>query len=96
MTNSPAAQEQTAKLSICILSWNTCQLLADCLHSLYDDPEARHWQVIVVDNDSADDSAHMVAAQFPQVELIRSEQNLGFAGATIWRFLRQRHPSCCY
>ena len=80
MTNSPAAQEQTAKLSICILSWNTCQLLADCLHSLYDDPEARHWQVIVVDNDSADDSAHMVAAQFPQVELIRSEQNLGFAG----------------
>jgi GT2 family glycosyltransferase len=80
VTNPPAAQEQAVELSICILSWNTCQLLEDCLRSLYADPAARHWQVIVVDNDSADASAQMVAAQFPQVELIRSERNLGFAG----------------
>src|SRR5205814_6626884 len=37
-------------------------------------------QIIVVDNASTDSSADVVRAQFPQVELIASEANLGFAG----------------
>ncbi len=36
--------------------------------------------VIVVDNASTDGSAEMVAASFPQVQLIASQENLGFAG----------------
>lgn len=69
-----------AELSICILSWNTLDLTRDCLTSVFADPRSERWQVLVVDNDSSDGSADMVADQFAQVELIRSEQNLGFAG----------------
>ena len=36
--------------------------------------------VIVIDNASADGSADMVAAEFPQVRLVASQDNLGFAG----------------
>lgn len=73
-------EDVAPELSILLLSWNTRQLLADCLRSVYADPASAAWQVIVVDNDSSDDSANMVATDFPQVELIRSDTNLGFAG----------------
>src|SRR5687768_12176313 len=38
------------------------------------------WEPIVVDQESLDGSADMVAAEFPQVKLIRQRPNLGFAG----------------
>ncbi len=79
-------------LSICILSWNTRELLADCLHSLYADPDSDRWQVIVVDNDSHDGSAARVADDFPQVELIRSDVNLGFAGGNNLAMSRALAP----
>ena len=66
-------------LSICIVSWNTRELLEACLRSLYADPDSAGWQVLVVDNASSDGSADMVADRFPQAELIRSEKNLGFS-----------------
>ncbi len=68
------------ELSICILSWNTEAFTRDCLASLFADPRSSGWQVIVVDNDSADCSATMVAEEYPDAELIRSPKNLGFAG----------------
>ena len=68
------------ELSICILSWNTEALTRDCLASLFADPRCSGWQVIVVDNNSADGSATMVAEEYPAAELIRSPKNLGFAG----------------
>jgi GT2 family glycosyltransferase len=68
------------ELSICILSWNTEAFTRDCLASLFADPRSSGWQVIVVDNDSADGSATMVAEEYPAAELIRSPKNLGFAG----------------
>jgi N-acetylglucosaminyl-diphospho-decaprenol L-rhamnosyltransferase len=68
-------------LSVCVVSWNTRDLLADCLSSLEADPEYGGWEVVVVDNASADGSATMVASRFPRVRLIRNPSNLGFAGA---------------
>ena len=68
------------ELSICILSWNTEAFTRDCLASLFADPRSSGWQVIVVDNDSADGSATMVAEKYPAAALIRSPKNLGFAG----------------
>jgi GT2 family glycosyltransferase len=69
-----------AELSICILSWNTLDLTRDCLMSLFADPGSTHWQIVVVDNNSSDASADMVAEEFPKALLIRSAENLGFAG----------------
>ncbi|GJM39851.1 MAG: glycosyl transferase [Ardenticatenaceae bacterium] len=68
------------KLSIVIVSWNTKDLLEACLNSVYAYPLEESFEVWVVDNKSKDDTVAMVREKFPQVELIASEENLGFAG----------------
>jgi GT2 family glycosyltransferase len=68
------------KLSIIILSYNTEDLLKLCLRSVKIAIKEINTQVIVVDNASKDDSAEMVGKQFPWVELIVSEENLGYSG----------------
>ena len=68
-------------LAVVIVSWNVRDLLADCLTSVFDSlagPEIDA-EVWVVDNASGDGSAEMVRQRFPQVRLIASGQNLGFA-----------------
>ena len=69
------------KLSIIIVSWNTVDLLAQCLTSVFTYPPTETFEVIVVDNDSTDTSVQMVKERFPQVKLIENKENLGFAGA---------------
>ena len=66
-------------LSIVIVNWNTCELLRDCLEALLADPDSRRWEILVVDNASADDSVAMVRGCFPQVQLLASPENLGFS-----------------
>ena len=80
MTGDAISAGQVPELSVCILSWNTLALTRDCLASLAADPRSSDWQIIVVDNASVDGSADMVQQEFPDVELIRSPDNLGFAG----------------
>ena len=71
----------SSALSVIIVSWNVRELLARCLSSLFADLDASHLsaRVIVVDNASRDGSPGMVRVQFPRVELIAREDNLGFA-----------------
>ncbi len=66
-------------LALLLLSWNTADLLAACLHSIPDGAAGLDYHIIVVDNASTDGSADMVARDFPDVQLIRSAENLGFA-----------------
>jgi GT2 family glycosyltransferase len=68
-------------LSIIIANYNTCDLLRDCLNSIYQSEGSITFKVIVVDNNSPDDSAQMVAREFPQTDLVTSEKNGGFAYA---------------
>ncbi|MEN6522003.1 MAG: glycosyltransferase family 2 protein [Armatimonadota bacterium] len=68
-------------LSIVIVNWNTCSLLRDCLASIYSKPSVVSFEVFVVDNNSTDGSADMVAAEFPQVNLIKNNENLGYGRA---------------
>jgi N-acetylglucosaminyl-diphospho-decaprenol L-rhamnosyltransferase len=70
-----------SQLGIVIVSWNVRDLLARCLYSLYAELERApiDARVVVVDNASFDNSPNMIRAQFPQVELIAREDNLGFA-----------------
>lgn len=62
-------------LSIIILSYNTRDLLKQCLKSI---PKGEH-EIIIVDNASKDDSVAMVKEYFPQVKLIANKRNIGFA-----------------
>ena len=66
-------------ISILIVNYRTPELLARCLRSLAEhNPGA---EVVVVDNAGGDRSAEMVRRDFPEVRLVVSERNLGFAGA---------------
>jgi len=68
-------------LSVVIVSYNTRRLLEECLASIYARTREVAFQVIVVDNNSADGSAELVRAAFPQVRLICNSENRGFAAA---------------
>ena len=68
------------ELAIVIVNYNTEQLLDNCLRSVYKADKPRGGlQVVVVDNGSADGSVKMVEKKYPQVDLVVSRKNLGFA-----------------
>jgi N-acetylglucosaminyl-diphospho-decaprenol L-rhamnosyltransferase len=67
-----------AAVAVAVVSWNTRDLLRACLRSLVDEPLAEVW---VVDNASSDGSAEMVRTEFPSVELIALDHNVGFGPA---------------
>ncbi len=69
------------RASIIIVSWNTSELLAQCLDSIHAHPPIGEYEIWVVDNASTDESAKMVDARFPDVLLIENQRNVGFAAA---------------
>jgi hypothetical protein len=68
-------------LSIIIVNWNTRQLLAECLDSIYASPPDREFEIWVVDNNSQDGSQRMLQELYPEVNLIANSCNPGFARA---------------
>ena len=68
-------------LAVVIVSWNVRDLLAACLRSLSQDlsRSGMSAEVWVVDNASTDGSPQMVREGFPNVHLLESPENLGFA-----------------
>jgi len=68
-------------LSIIIVSWNVKEKLKKNLQALLQNAPDFSWEIFVVDNNSADGTAEMVAAEFPGVKLIANSENLGFAKA---------------
>lgn len=73
-SNNPA-------LSVVIVSWNTRKLVLECLQSLQSAVSHLPIEIIVVDNASADDTIECVRKEFPAVQLIQNQTNLGFAKA---------------
>lgn len=68
-------------LGIVIVNYNTRDLLRRCLQTVYASQGNFSFSVCVVDNDSRDGSAEMVAAEFPQVLLIANRENRGYPAA---------------
>jgi GT2 family glycosyltransferase len=68
-------------LTVVLVSFNTRALTLRCLGTLFAQTRQTPMRVVVWDNASQDGSADAVAAEFPQVELIRSAENIGFARA---------------
>lgn len=72
-------------ISVIIVSYNTRELLANCLASLAiaikSLPVGQQAEIIVSDNHSFDGSADMVRKEFPEVKIIENKENLGFSRA---------------
>ena len=68
-------------LSIIIVNYNVKYFLEQCLHSVQRASGDLQTEVFVVDNNSVDGSCAMVQEKFPDVNLIRNDQNLGFSVA---------------
>jgi GT2 family glycosyltransferase len=79
---SPApSQTHVFDASIVIVSFNTRDILRECLQSVVDPCGGFNIEILVVDNASADGSPEMVEREFPHVRVLRSEVNLGFGAA---------------
>lgn len=74
-------------LSVIIVNWNTKDLLRNCLNSIYKTINNLIFEVIVVDNASADGSVKMLENEFPSVTRIINQENKGFGAANNQAFL---------
>lgn len=86
-------------ISICIVSFNTRELLRDCLKSIFSSPARHTFEVIIADNASTDGSLEMLAQEYPQVRVIQNPTNLGYTlpmnqvlQLAAGRFLMQLNP----
>jgi GT2 family glycosyltransferase len=68
-------------VSVVIVSFNTRDVLRECIEALEREARGVTHETIVVDNASRDRSPDMVAHEFPSVKVVRSPVNLGFAAA---------------
>ncbi len=77
-------------LSVVVVSWNTRALLSKCLTTLKSELDSLgpnfQSEVFLIDNNSADGSAEMAAAEHPWVNLTANKENLGFAKANNQAF----------
>ena len=69
------------QVSIIIVNYNTKDFLRDCLKSVIEQTQELEYEIIVSDNGSTDGSLQMLAKEFPQVQVIANDQNLGFGAA---------------
>jgi GT2 family glycosyltransferase len=69
------------QVSLVIVSFNTREVLRECLQTLEREAGDISYETFVVDNASGDESADMVEREFPHMQVIRSHINLGFAAA---------------
>jgi GT2 family glycosyltransferase len=69
------------RLSIIIVSTNEWHVLGPCLESVYRETSGFPFEVIVIDNASVDGTSAHVAQEFPQVSVVCSDKNRGFAAS---------------
>lgn len=69
--------QKECRLSIITINYNGLKDTCELIDSI---PFDGNMEVIVVDNASTQDEASIISERYPQVKVIRSHQNLGFAG----------------
>jgi GT2 family glycosyltransferase len=67
--------------SIIIPTFNTCAITLQCLRSLRQAPPRVSHEIIVIDNNSSDETTAILVREFPDILLMRNPANLGFAKA---------------
>jgi len=77
-------------LSVLIVNWNSKDYLRRCLHTIRETCAEFRPQIVVVDAASFDGSKGMIDEEFPEVEFIQCQENLGFARSNNIGFKRVR------
>ena len=69
-----------SQLDIVLVSYNTAEYTKRAIESVYAETHDTDFNIIMVDNDSKDNSVALISKHFPSVEIINTGANLGFAG----------------
>lgn len=83
-----APETATVDLSIIYVNWNSLDYLRASILSVCEFTRRTRFQIIVVDNASPEGGIDGLLADFPQITVIKSQKNLGFAGANNLGFAR--------
>ena len=75
------AEDRSYDASVVVVSFNTRELLRECLELVQREANGLRIEALIVDNNSSDGSAEMVEKEFPNFRIIRSAVNLGFGAA---------------
>jgi len=73
-------------ISIIVVSFNTKNLLLDCLASIFKTIKGISFEVWVVDNNSTDGTVEATRERYPTIKIIKNTENLGFATANNQAF----------
>ncbi|MFN7044723.1 MAG: glycosyltransferase family 2 protein [Flavobacterium sp.] len=66
------------QLSVVIVNYNGLRFLKDCLDSLVEKLNSISYEIIILDNNSQDESCSFIKANYPSINLIESKINYGF------------------
>ncbi len=88
--------EPRLDLTVIIPSYNTRELLRNCIASIYEYTRGITFEVICVDDHSSDGSADMVAETFPAVVLVRNRANQGYVKNTNLGMRLSRARYACH
>ena len=69
------------ELSIIIVSYNVCDYLQKCIKSIFDAKINHAFEIIVIDNNSTDESSSKIRGEFSSIIWIQNIKNIGFAAA---------------
>jgi len=91
----PAHDIMTPKVFIIVLNWNGSYDTIECVESLkklkYPD-----YKILLVDNGSTDDSVVVLSKRFPDIDIIETKRNLGFAGGANFGMRRALNSGAEY
>jgi GT2 family glycosyltransferase len=78
------------ELSIIYVNWNSLDYLRNSIASVYEFTRATTFEIVVVDNASPEGGIDSIRNSFPEPMVIKSDKNLGFAGANNLGFQNSR------
>jgi GT2 family glycosyltransferase len=68
-------------VSIVCVNWNSVDYLRECIASIYENTHGISFEIIVVDNASPQGGVEVLKDEFPEITILKSSKNIGFAAA---------------
>ena len=68
-------------VSVIIVNFNTAKMTAECIESIYQFSKGIEFEIIIVDNNSQDNSVDYIKQNYPNVNIIALDENKGFGKA---------------